>query len=235
MRARATIVATVATACAPFTAHAHTPTPCYDWADTTSASPRDFYPTAALAAGVDGSAVLKCGRNEHDGMIDCQVVSERPSGRGFGAAPLALAARSKEAPGATISPSQLRPRKVTFEFHADAPCITPNVIGLPWLPIAPVFEHYPDIFQFARARADARVDTAQDGRAILSCKVAISGHLTDCSMLDEKPKDGGFGKAALLLAQYMVVGATTRDGVSIIGERLAIFVPFVSPHTVGRQ
>lgn len=232
---RAGAIAIVAAACAPIAAHARSATACYEWAGTTSVTPQSFYPPAALAEHLEGSAVLKCSRNERDGMTNCQVISEKPAGQGFGSAALALAARSKEATGSTIAQSQRRPRRVTFEFHANSPCITPNVIGLPWLPIAPVFEHYPDIFQLARARADARVDTAHGGSAVLSCKVAISGRLTDCGIVDEKPKDGGFGKAALLLSQNMAVGVTTRDGVSIVGQTLTFGVPFDSPSRLGRQ
>lgn len=231
IRARGIVI--VVAVAAPLAAQAHEPTPCYAW--TESASPQTFYPPAALAAKVDGAATLSCARNERDGMTDCQVVSERPAGRGFGAAALAMAAKSKEASAAAIAPSQRRPRKVFFEFRADAPCITPNVIDLPWLPVPAVYRHYPDTFQIARASSDARVDRARDGEAALSCKVAADGHLTDCRIVGEKPKGGGFGEAGLMLTQYMVVSPITRDGVSIVGERLTVGVPFNGLHLVGMQ
>ena len=53
------------------------------------------------------------------------------------------------------------------------------------------------------------------GRAIIRCTVAAEGRLADCTVDRQRPADGGFGKAALALADRFVMrpgdeGATVR-------------------------
>src|SRR5947209_581694 len=57
-----------------------------------------FYPPAARAAGIEGQATIRCTRNAHMAMQACTLVSETPAGQGFGAAALAMAARSPDNP-----------------------------------------------------------------------------------------------------------------------------------------
>src|SRR5580658_4374393 len=61
-----------------------------------------FYPQAALAAGVGGEATLLCARTEHGALVDCKLREEQPTGQGFGAAALALAAQSVDGCGRSL-------------------------------------------------------------------------------------------------------------------------------------
>jgi hypothetical protein len=49
------------------------------------------YPAKALAARVEGWAVLRCARREDGRLVGCVVRSESPIGYGFGTAALTLA------------------------------------------------------------------------------------------------------------------------------------------------
>jgi hypothetical protein len=243
MQPRAFIIAAVISIATSLSGRCEALTPCAEIAASTSTSLLAFYPSAALAAHVGGHAVLKCGRTEHDVMTGCQLVSESPLGQGFGAAALAIAARSKEAPSATISPSQRGPRNVTFGFRPD-PCMWPNVIDMPWTPVAPTFARYPDFRQIDQAWAAAqavagpvlgRGSWGLGGNAVLSCKADAGGRLIHCTAVDESPAGSGFAKAAMLLAANMVLRPTTTDGVPLADHTITVRVPFWRPRAVGMQ
>jgi len=53
---------------------------------------RDFYPGKARGDGVSGEAEVKCSAGA-DGKVGCEVLSEKPEGRGFGDAALKLQSR----------------------------------------------------------------------------------------------------------------------------------------------
>jgi TonB family protein len=235
MRTRTITIAAVVSIVTFRAACAGAPPLCSESAASTSESLLAFYPPAAMAAHVGGTAVLRCGRTEQDVMTDCQLISEKPVGDGFGAAALALAAKSKAAPTATISPSQQRPRDVTFQFHADPLCITPNVFDMPWMPVDPHFARYPDFAQVASAWTAARASEDLGGSAVLSCKVEAGGLVTGCRVVEESPEGRNFGKAALMLTRYMALRPTTPDGVPMAGATVTILVPFWRPSPIGVQ
>ncbi len=49
-----------------------------------------YYPTGALAEGVEGKAVIRCGVTASGTLAGCVVVSETPAGKGFGQAAIRL-------------------------------------------------------------------------------------------------------------------------------------------------
>jgi protein TonB len=49
------------------------------------------YPKDALARGMSGRAVIQCTVTAEGKLADCQVIEERPAGKGFGEAALSLA------------------------------------------------------------------------------------------------------------------------------------------------
>jgi protein TonB len=49
-----------------------------------------YYPPGALADGIEGKAVIHCTVTASGAVAGCTVVSESPSGRGFGQAALRL-------------------------------------------------------------------------------------------------------------------------------------------------
>jgi hypothetical protein len=66
----------------------------------------------------------------------------------------------------------------------------------------------------------------QAGQAGVDCRLDASGHLTDCHVVAEDPKDKGFGAAALSLASLMAVNPWTEDGHSVEGVRVQFALGF---------
>jgi protein TonB len=52
-----------------------------------------FYPESARMRGVEGRATIECTVQAGGGLQDCRVISETPSGEGFGAATIRAATR----------------------------------------------------------------------------------------------------------------------------------------------
>ena len=57
-----------------------------------------FYPSRAQSDGTEGSATIECVVQENGRLANCSVVSESPSGAGFGRATLQLASRFQMRP-----------------------------------------------------------------------------------------------------------------------------------------
>src|SRR6185437_14564624 len=68
-----------------------------------------------------------------------------------------------------------------------------------------------------------------EGRAILHCKVAASGLLTDCAAGGEDPPGQGFAEAALALAPMFKMRPMTKDGAPVDGGKINIPIRFGLP------
>jgi len=68
-----------------------------------------------------------------------------------------------------------------------------------------------------------------EGRAVLHCRVAATGELTDCAVTGEDPPGAGFAQAALDLAPLFRMRPMTRDGVPVSGGRINIPIRFGLP------
>jgi TonB family protein len=71
------------------------------------------------------------------------------------------------------------------------------------------------------------------GRAKLSCKVMATGSLTRCSIVEETPKDYGFGEAALSLSKLFRMKPKTIDGKPVGGGAITIPIVFSVPPRAG--
>jgi hypothetical protein len=184
-----------------------------------------YYPPAALAAHIGGSAVLNCGRSAQDQMIDCRLVSEKPEGQGFGAAALALAERSKVVVGLDLPPSHRGRRQEIFRFRPGPASIDPDVLTSPWLPQPPELASWPTGSQIEQA-ADRYAGKGAGARAEMLCRADSAGHLDPCVVIAETPKDYGYGKAALALAPLLRLRPITSEGIPIAGAQIDVQIPF---------
>jgi hypothetical protein len=168
----------------------------------------DYYPAKARAAGVEGTAALKCDMTERHALQGCSLVSESPKGWGFGAAAMALAQHAKENIY-IVSPAA--PGPITFVFSLHPPAILPDVLDSEQQYIAPVFVKRPDLDQSEMAKIRWMIHTnGQNGRVILDCVVGLDQKLSDCSVVGTS--DSGLSKIALQWASTLALRPMTIDG-----------------------
>ena len=184
-----------------------------------------YYPEKAMRDGVQGSAVLLCGRDAHLAYRDCRIAEEQPQGYDFGAAALRLAGQWRDNPRVNVA-AVPGGRRVAFAFCLKPPGITPNPLlpqhiqTLPdWLRV-PHPTHYVEVYPTRMREANA------GGRVTLACVVKADTSVRGCTVVDETPPGEGFGAAALKLTQYFNFKPMTVDGVPVDDAKIRLPVLF---------
>jgi TonB family protein len=186
-----------------------------------------FYPPAAKAAGVEGQAVVRCQRNLHVALTGCVLVSETPAGQGFGAAALAMAARSPENPKLT-EPSEVAapPQEMTVRFSLHPPAIDPDLTGMAHMVDQPKIVGQPTAAQILAAYPTRALANQVSGAAAMDCLVSAQGTLNDCRIVAELPTGYGFGQATLDVAKNFVMKPRLFDGDPVGGAVVRLAVRF---------
>jgi TonB family protein len=191
-----------------------------------------FYPAAARAQGLAGEATLACRRSPHGALVGCTLTTESPQGAGFGAAALALAAKSADNPSVYYGPqAQTTAFPITFRFTPSAPYVTPDVFssawGRPTIIVNPILLEAPTAKDMARFYPRAALRQRLGGRAVIQCVVGVDGALGQCTVTSEDPPDLGFGDAALNMAPSFRFRPMTRDGRPVGSGKINIPIRFV--------
>ena len=183
-----------------------------------------FYPAAARAAGVEGQAVVRCKRDEHLALTGCTLVSETPAGQGFGAAALAMAAKSPPNPKLELKDAAAEPAAdATVQFTLRPPYITPDLTRMAHMVKGAQIITQPSAAQIQAQYPPRALDNQVQGRAIIECVVSPAGKLADCHVYDEQPNGYGFGQAALDLAGDFTLKPRLIDGDPAAGPvRIAV-------------
>ncbi len=198
-----------------------------------------FYPPAARAAGVEGSAVLKCAHDEHLAVKGCVLVSETPAGQGFGAAALAMAAQASGNPKLNFPDEPTRPaQEVEIRFTLHPPQIAPDITRMAHTLGQPAIVTPPSAAQVQAAYPARALDNQIEGDASMDCLVTASGKLAGCRIASENPTGFGFGQAALDLAADYVMKPRYLDGEPTGGAQVRLGVRFstldpTAPLTLG--
>ncbi|PLR27781.1 hypothetical protein SGCZBJ_05340 [Caulobacter zeae] len=191
------------------------------------------FPVAAVKAGKDGRAVIRC-RVTTEGFLDrCAVLSESPAGLGFGHSALALA------PQFLMSPKIRAGQRVETEVTVPI-----NWAGLAEggfasvskerLILDPPWKSAPSLAQVEAAWPKAAAGE-DNGQAALRCGIKESGALDDCEVISELPKGKGFGKAALGLADHFKVSIGPGDAKMVKLIHVDVPFRFRPPGATGRQ
>ncbi len=183
------------------------------------------YPPAARSAGVEGSAVLACDASEHLLLRQCRLVSEDPAGYGFGAAALALAARSRENRKVTL-PAGLRTIPVTFKLNPLS--IIPDLSQPIHVVTPPSVLRGPSGEQMQLAYP-ALAPRGLRGYVLLACQVTRFGDVRRCGVEEETPGGVGFAEAALGLIPFYRMKPGLIDGAVVAGARIRLPFEFYRP------
>ncbi len=177
------------------------------------------YPAHAAQAGISGAVKMKCSATAAGLLSDCAVIEETPTGEGFGAAALSLAAgmalKPTDAAGQTIGGRNLI---VPVKF-VPALLHPGTIVGNPdWLrmPDQEAMEQY--------FPADAK---GAEGRTRMECVVSTRGLLDNCTLDEETPAGHGFGAAALSMSSIFLMRPMTVDGLPVGGAKVTIPIHFM--------
>jgi TonB family protein len=186
-----------------------------------------FYPAAARAAGVEGEAVIRCKRDEHLALAGCELVSETPAGQGFGAAALAMAAKSPPNPRLLLRDAATQPSSdLDIHFTKGPPFIAPDITRMAHVVRSAEIVAKPSDAQVQAAYPPRALDNGVQGGAVIECVVGAGGKLAECHVFDENPTGFGFGQAALDLAADFTMKPRTIDGQVAPGAPVKISVAF---------
>lgn len=179
----------------------------------------DDFPEAALQAEVSGAAVIACDAASDGSPVNCEVRSETPPGMGFGQAALGIVQRGRVVVGDDAASRRFAvrvPFNLSPEPPAQEPARTfPNVESRWLTPPRPTASDYPQ-------RA---VDRGISGGAAVRCEVAASGKPTNCVVVAEVPRGGGFGEAAVkIVLRGRLDPATIKP--EEVGSTFVVTVPF---------
>jgi TonB family protein len=175
----------------------------------------EAYPPKAFAEYVGGRATIACAVTPDAGLANCSIKSEAPAGYGFGAAALALAQTIK------LTPANL-PATIDIPLRFEPPVRTTEAIfgKVPggYAELGPAGPYYPE--------REARMHV--EGYVILTCHLAKTGILSDCTVIEDKPAGAAFPYVAMKLAERKIVTAAPRsvDGVPLADEIVRVVVPF---------
>jgi len=186
-----------------------------------------FYPAAARAAGVEGSAVIRCVHDEHMGVKNCTLVSETPAGQGFGAAAMAMAAKAPDNPKLDFADEPSKPPQdieISFSLHPAE--IRPDITTMPHVVARPSIVTAPTGAQIQAAYPERALSDQVEGKAAMDCLVTATGKLAGCRIAGELPAGYGFGQATLDLAGDFVMKPRTVDGDAVSGATVRVGVAF---------
>jgi Gram-negative bacterial TonB protein C-terminal len=184
----------------------------------TAAELAEAFPKDAAGHAAKAHVVLRCQVDSSGGLRDCSIMTEQPSGLGFGRAARALSKRFR----IFDDPDYANTVKgdyvdIPFDFHDPAQQQPPlEVLDPTWLQtVDPVKASQ----LFPEAAAKAGLTT---GRATLVCQVAHDGSLTACTVAEELPSGLGFGEAALAIAAVMKMNPWTQQGFPVDGAKIRL-------------
>jgi len=203
-----------------------------EWVKVPAEQAYDYPATDTKAPGPppSGAVVLRC-RWHQDGELDrCRVISEAPTGLGFGnlARFIATLSLAVSPPATALAPNGDVDIPVSFDGHAalraalrskpGAHVVTaPDWIAKP--SSADLMRYYPDLAQRYNLGGQARI----------VCYVTAEGSLDRCRVLFETPEGYGIGDAALAAAKLFVMKPMTVDGQPVAGALVVIPFSFTPP------
>jgi TonB family protein len=95
--------------------------------------------------------------------------------------------------------------------------------------VSPAWARRPSFEDVERAYPDGAKKADLAGHVTLSCRVAASGDLNDCTAKVAGPKDAGFEAAALSLGRFFQMQPADARGQPVAGRRISVPIIFREP------
>lgn len=183
------------------------------------------YPAAGRRDNVAGHVALACDFVAGGRLTRCRIISEVPSGRGFGAAAKALS-RYFVAPDPDVSGRNMRDNSTLLAFTFDPGMLNGHapIIGKPQWTHVPRSVDLAAGFPSAAAAAHIPV-----GHVTLACDVGPGGRLVNCAVSRQSPEGLGFDKAALALSTIFQVTVWTDEGLPTVGGHVVVPIRYEAP------
>jgi TonB family protein len=192
-----------------------------DWAQAPDRSDwAKAYPAHAAQAGISGAVQMRCSATEAGALQNCAVISEAPTGQGFGAAALSLAS------GMELKPTTADGKPVTGRSFIVPVKFDPGVLKGPVTITKPDWVRTPtgdDFGDYWPAGA-----TPEGGKTVVHCNVTNRGLMQGCTLTAESPPGHGYGGAALAIALTFVMRPMTVDGEPVGGGEISIPIRFAA-------
>ncbi|WP_165184207.1 TonB family protein [Caulobacter soli] len=173
-----------------------------------------------------GQAALRCSIAVEGTLKSCDVISEAPSGKGFGKAAKALSRDFK----INVKPDETKLLRnlsvdVPFRFRDPALPDTRKLTSPRWT-VTLTTDGMAAIYPQAAVKANATT-----GLGVVSCAVDAGGRLVDCMVKREEPAALDFGAAALEAAKLMAMNPWTTEGDTVEGLRITLPIRFLMPES----
>jgi TonB family protein len=171
-----------------------------------------------------GQAALRCSIAAEGALKSCDVISEVPSGKGFGKAAKALSRDFK----INMQPEDAKLVRnlsvdVPFRFRDPALPDTRKLTSPRWT-VTLTADGMAAIYPQAAVKANVA-----GGLGVVSCAVDAGGHLVDCAVKREEPAALDFGAAAMEAAKLMAMNPWTKEGDTVEGLRITLPIRFLMP------
>lgn len=178
------------------------------------------YPTHAAQAGIAGAVQMRCSASAAGALQNCAVISETPTGQGFGAAALSLAT------GMELKPTTTDGKRVAGMSFIVPVKFDPGVLKGGVTITRPDWVRLPtadELMAYYPAEA-----SRSGGRVVIHCNVTDRGLMQGCSLLQETPPGHGYGGAALAMSDLFVMRPMTVDGQPVGGSEINIPIKWES-------
>ena len=181
------------------------------------------YPTEAMKRGRSGKALIGCDVTIEGALRNCEVVSESPSGAGFGAAAVALTPQLLMKPAMRDGRPVEAKIRLPINFTAFGSGVPPGsrtvLSNLSW-------SQAPTVTDLREAHPKEAQAKKLTGHATLACEFGVEGGLRKCTVITETPKGVGFRAAALNLSKKFVGPTRLPDGRSTQAMMVQVPITF---------
>jgi TonB family protein len=181
---------------------------------------RAAWPAAAKDTA-SGQAALRCALSPAGALKDCEVISEIPSGKGFGRAAKSLSSAFQ----VYVRPEDAKVVRnlnvdVPFRFRDPATPDTRKLTHPRWTTTLTA-EGMSAVYPAAAIKAGVF-----SGLGVVDCAIEAGGHLVDCAAKREEPAGLDFGAAALEAVKVMAMNPWTKEGDTVEGLRITLPIRF---------